>query len=78
MCLLRTFNALARDYQAEQQRGQKSSRKVALAKVLAILVFVVLFLFNTVLYDLVGPLLWHFKAEQEYQDGAKRRETSGS
>jgi hypothetical protein len=68
--LFRKFNQLSQDYQAEQ-RSSTNKNFVCVAKVLASLICILYFI-NTILFGLVGPIVWHLDMNEEARGtGAK-------
>ena len=58
ICLVRRFNNLSQDYQAEE-KSNKSSCFITVAKWMT--AFTMFFYFmNTLFFDVVSPLFWHY------------------
>ena len=66
IALIRNFNKLSQDYQAEQ-RGT-SSNFMCVAKLLAFVIFTLYFL-NTLLLDVASPIVWYVYSKH-MEDGS--------
>jgi len=62
ICLFKKFIRLSQDYQAEQKA--QASNLILYSKILAIIVCT-LYLINTILFNVVSPLLLYFNWEEE-------------
>lgn len=66
IALIKKFNQLSQDYQAEQ-RGTRSNF-MCVAKCLAFVIFTLYFL-NTLLIDVAGPIIWYLGTKKTEEVG---------